>query len=84
MRLLPCSELEPARRRVQLCAGATESPLTQTHTYPQAALFALAVADVLLVNIWCHDIGREQGSGKPLMKTIFQVRLKDVVASDRE
>lgn len=47
-----------------------------THSVPnvQAALFALAVADVLLVNIWCHDIGREQGSGKPLMKTIFQVR----------
>lgn len=40
----------------------------------QTALFALAVADVLLVNVWCHDIGREQGSGKPLMKTIFQVR----------
>ena len=40
----------------------------------QSALFALAVADVLLVNIWCHDIGREQGSGKPLLKTIFQVR----------
>jgi hypothetical protein len=39
----------------------------------QSALFALAVADVLLVNIWCHDIGREQGSGKPLLKTIFQV-----------
>eukprot|EP00197_Chlamydomonas_leiostraca_P006826 CAMPEP_0202877232 /NCGR_PEP_ID=MMETSP1391-20130828/30312_1 /ASSEMBLY_ACC=CAM_ASM_000867 /TAXON_ID=1034604 /ORGANISM="Chlamydomonas leiostraca, Strain SAG 11-49" /LENGTH=609 /DNA_ID=CAMNT_0049559227 /DNA_START=36 /DNA_END=1862 /DNA_ORIENTATION=- len=42
----------------------------------QAALFALAVADILLVNIWCHDIGREQGSGKPLLKTIFQVNLK--------
>lgn len=40
----------------------------------QSALFALAVADVLLVNVWCHDIGREQGSGKPLMKTIFQAR----------
>lgn len=39
----------------------------------QSALFALAVADVLLVNIWCHDIGREQGAGKPLLKTIFQV-----------
>ena len=39
----------------------------------QTALFALSVADVLLVNIWCHDIGREQGSGKPLLKTIFQV-----------
>ncbi|KAJ9530664.1 hypothetical protein QJQ45_014815, partial [Haematococcus lacustris] len=42
----------------------------------QSALFALAVADVLLVNIWCHDIGREQGAGKPLLKTIFQVNLK--------
>lgn len=42
----------------------------------QSALFALAVADVLLINVWCHDIGREQGSGKPLMKTIFQVRLE--------
>lgn len=40
----------------------------------QSALFALAVADVLLINVWCHDIGREQGSGKPLMKTVFQVR----------
>eukprot|EP00879_Flechtneria_rotunda_P005764 GHRR01006065.1.p1 GENE.GHRR01006065.1~~GHRR01006065.1.p1 ORF type:complete len:797 (+),score=315.22 GHRR01006065.1:159-2549(+) len=42
----------------------------------QSALFALAVSDVLLINVWCHDIGREQGSGKPLMKTIFQVNLK--------
>jgi hypothetical protein len=42
----------------------------------QAALFALALADVLLVNIWCHDIGREAGAGKPLMKTILQVHLK--------
>ncbi len=39
----------------------------------QSALFALAVADVLLINIWCHDIGREHGAGKPLLKTIFQV-----------
>ncbi|GIL94426.1 hypothetical protein Vretimale_620 [Volvox reticuliferus] len=42
----------------------------------QSALFALSVADVLLVNVWCHDIGREHGSGKPLLKTIFQVNLK--------
>ncbi|CAD7704286.1 unnamed protein product [Ostreobium quekettii] len=42
----------------------------------QSALFALSVADVLLINIWCHDVGREQGAGKPLMKTIFQVNLK--------
>eukprot|EP00798_Chlamydomonas_sp_ICE-L_P001565 gene1565-32947_t len=42
----------------------------------QTALFALSTADVLLVNVWCHDIGREQGSGKPLLRTIFQVNLK--------
>ncbi len=39
----------------------------------QSSLFALAVADVLLVNMWAKDIGREAGSGKPLLKTIFQV-----------
>ena len=35
----------------------------------QTALFAMASADVLLVNMWCHDIGREHGAGKPLLKT---------------
>ena len=40
----------------------------------QSSLFALAVADVLLVNMWAKDVGREAGSGKPLLKTIFQVR----------
>mmetsp|Transcript_11660 Transcript_11660/g.29702 ORF Transcript_11660/g.29702 Transcript_11660/m.29702 type:complete len:738 (-) Transcript_11660:373-2586(-) len=42
----------------------------------QSALFALAVADVLLINLWHHDIGREQGSGKPLLKTVLQENLK--------
>ena len=42
----------------------------------QTALFAMATADVLLVNMWCQDIGREVASGKPLLKTIFQVNLK--------
>lgn len=40
----------------------------------QTALFALAVADVVLINMWAKDIGRETGAGKPLLKTIFQVR----------
>lgn len=42
----------------------------------QTALFALAASDVLLVNVWCNDIGREQASGKPLLRTILQVNLK--------
>lgn len=38
----------------------------------QSALFALSAADVLLINMWAKDIGRESGAGKPLLKTIFQ------------
>ncbi|KAI4354116.1 hypothetical protein L6164_003015 [Bauhinia variegata] len=38
----------------------------------RSALFALAVADVVLVNLWCHDIGREQAASKPLLKAVFQ------------
>ena len=44
----------------------------------QSALFALAVADVLMINIWSIEIGREHGSGKPLLRTIFQVGLLGV------
>jgi hypothetical protein len=39
----------------------------------QSALFALAAADIMLINMWAKDVGRESGSGKPLLKTIFQV-----------
>ncbi|KAI5665460.1 hypothetical protein M9H77_15313 [Catharanthus roseus] len=42
----------------------------------QSALFALAVSDIVLINIWCHDIGREQASNKPLLKTVFQVMMR--------
>ncbi len=40
----------------------------------QSALFAMAISDVLMINIWHHDIGREQGAGKPMMRTVLQVR----------
>ncbi|XXG68016.1 hypothetical protein AAC387_Pa06g1216 [Persea americana] len=42
----------------------------------QSALFALAVSDVVLINMWCHDIGREQAANKPLLKTVFQVMMR--------
>ncbi len=41
----------------------------------QSALFALATADVVLVNMWAKDVGRETGASKPLLKTIFEVTL---------
>ncbi|GLT59945.1 hypothetical protein SLA2020_327380 [Shorea laevis] len=42
----------------------------------QSALFALAIADIVLINMWCHDIGREQAANRPLLKTVFQVMLR--------
>ncbi|GLT59120.1 hypothetical protein SLA2020_319570 [Shorea laevis] len=42
----------------------------------QSALFALAIADIVLINMWCHDIGRERAANKPLLKTVFQVMLR--------
>eukprot|EP00899_Mesostigma_viride_P026035 jgi/Mesvir1/6616/Mv12750-RA.2 len=42
----------------------------------QIALLALAVSDTLLVNMWCHDIGREHASNKPLLRIVFQVYLR--------
>ncbi|THU59565.1 hypothetical protein C4D60_Mb07t03440 [Musa balbisiana] len=42
----------------------------------QSALLALAVSDIMLINMWCHDIGREQAANKPLLKTVFQVMMR--------
>ncbi|KAI6671779.1 hypothetical protein NL676_006664 [Syzygium grande] len=42
----------------------------------QSALFALAVSDIVLINMWCHDIGRKQAANKPLLKTVFQVMMR--------
>uniref|UniRef100_A0A0E0MPE0 GB1/RHD3-type G domain-containing protein n=1 Tax=Oryza punctata TaxID=4537 RepID=A0A0E0MPE0_ORYPU len=41
----------------------------------QSSLFALAISDIVLINMWCHDIGREQAANKPLLKTVFQVQV---------
>ncbi|XP_072992138.1 protein ROOT HAIR DEFECTIVE 3 homolog 2-like isoform X2 [Typha latifolia] len=42
----------------------------------QSALFALAISDIVLINMWCHDIGREHAANKPLLKTIFQAMMR--------
>ncbi|XP_072996671.1 protein ROOT HAIR DEFECTIVE 3-like isoform X2 [Typha latifolia] len=42
----------------------------------QNALFALTVSDVILVNMWLHDIGRQQGGNIPLLTLILQERIK--------
>ncbi|GJN13225.1 hypothetical protein PR202_ga31572 [Eleusine coracana subsp. coracana] len=36
----------------------------------------LWLSDIVLINMWCHDIGREQAANKPLLKTVFQVMMR--------
>ncbi|KAK1422516.1 hypothetical protein QVD17_25693 [Tagetes erecta] len=38
----------------------------------QSALFAMTVSDIVILNMWCHDMGCEHASNKPLLKTVFQ------------
>lgn len=42
----------------------------------KAALFALATSEVLLVNIWEHQVGLYQGANMGLLKTVFEVNLQ--------
>lgn len=41
-----------------------------------SALFALAISDILMVNMWTSEIGRYKASSLGLLKTIFEVNLK--------
>ena len=42
----------------------------------QTSLYALAVAEVLLINMWEHDIGRYTASNYGILKTVFEVNLQ--------
>lgn len=41
----------------------------------KAALFALAVSEVLMINLWEQQIGLYQGNNLGLLKTVFEVNL---------
>ncbi|GLA02696.1 dynamin-like GTPase that mediates homotypic ER fusion [Aspergillus niger] len=53
----------------------------------KSALFALATSEVLIVNIWEHQVGLYQGANMGLLKTVFEVNmqlfLKDRATSHR-
>jgi hypothetical protein len=49
----------------------------QRITFEQTcSLFALAIADVLMINMWTSDVGRYGASNYGLLKVIFEVNLK--------
>ena len=49
----------------------------------KAALFALATSEVLIVNIWEHQVGLYQGANMGLLKTVFEVNLQLFVKDSR-
>ena len=42
----------------------------------KSSLFALATSEVLMVNIWEHQVGLYQGANMGLLKTVFEVNLE--------
>ncbi|OAP61496.1 protein sey1 [Fonsecaea erecta] len=42
----------------------------------KSSLFALATSEVLMVNIWEHQVGLYQGANLGLLKTVFEVNLQ--------
>jgi hypothetical protein len=41
-----------------------------------SSLFALAVSDVLIVNMWTNEVGRYKAASVGLLKTVFEVNMK--------
>ncbi|KAJ4953653.1 hypothetical protein NE237_030485 [Protea cynaroides] len=72
-----CVDIEPCTIIMDLeGTDGRERGEDDTAFEKQSALFALAVSDIVLINMWCHDIGREQAANKPLLKTVFQVMMR--------
>ncbi|GME87814.1 unnamed protein product [Ambrosiozyma monospora] len=49
----------------------------------KSALFALATSEVLIINIWEHQVGLYQGANMELLKTVFEVNLS-LFSSNRQ
>ncbi|GLT74582.1 hypothetical protein SLA2020_463700 [Shorea laevis] len=72
-----CAGMEPCTLVMDLeGTDGRERGEDDTAFEKQSSLFALAVSDIVLINMWCHDIGREQAANKPLLKTVFQVMMR--------
>lgn len=41
----------------------------------KSALFSLASSEILIVNLWEHQVGLYQGANMGLLKTVFEVNL---------
>jgi len=42
----------------------------------KSALFSLALTDVMMVNMWMHEVGRFNAANLPLIRTVLEVHLR--------
>ncbi|KAL9248873.1 ROOT HAIR DEFECTIVE 3-like protein [Drosera capensis] len=70
------AEIEPCTLVMDLEGTDGQEREDDTTFEKQSALFALAVSDILLINMWCSDVGRENASNKPLLKCVFKSMLQ--------
>ncbi|GKV00869.1 hypothetical protein SLEP1_g13481 [Rubroshorea leprosula] len=83
--LARCAGIEPCTLVMDLeGTDGREHGEDDTAFEKQSALFALAVSDIVLINMCCHNIGWEQASNMPLLKTVFQTPLENLEPVLRE
>ena len=41
-----------------------------------SSLFALELSDVLIINMWCSDVGRYTASNYGVLKIVFEMNMK--------
>ncbi|KAH6776283.1 hypothetical protein C2S52_013844, partial [Perilla frutescens var. hirtella] len=60
---------------VWISKSQKEPPFTLNDTTfeKQSSVFAFVFADILLINMWSRDFGRDHGANRPLLRTIFEV-----------
>ncbi|XP_010256261.1 PREDICTED: protein ROOT HAIR DEFECTIVE 3 homolog 1-like [Nelumbo nucifera] len=75
--LAKCANTEPYALVADLEGNdGRERGESDTAFEKQTALFALAISDVMIVNMWCHDIGRIHGANTHLLTIVFQVMMQ--------
>lgn len=42
----------------------------------KSALFSMATSEVIIINLWEHQVGLYQGANMGLLKTVFEVNLQ--------
>ena len=42
----------------------------------KSSLFSLAISQILIINMWMHDVGRWQSANYPLLRTVFELNLR--------